>query len=135
MTASGRSSATAPSTSRPSVMSSSAWLSPIDACARGRATRSTASRPSIPPAPATRTLDRAIGCASRQGDLRVVADDHPQRLRHLVARASVTLRPSRLASMRTSRSRRLDAGEQDRVLDLGADDLAARASIEVYGPT
>ena len=38
--------------------------------------------------------------------------------------SSLTLRPSRLASMRGPRSGDADAGEQDRVLDLGAGDHA-----------
>ena len=60
---------------------------------------------------------------SREPDLRVVADDHPQRLRQPVA-----ARELHVAAEQARLDPRVEVadarpGEQDRVLDLGADDL------------
>ena len=88
---------------------------------RRRRRRASTSRPSIPSAPVTSSFTVR----------HPISELSPTRKRRRAAgrreRASFTLRPSRLASMRVPRSRDARAGEDDRVLDLGAARCAAVA--------
>src|SRR5919202_5340986 len=108
-------------------MSSAARARATTSCPRAWQARTT-SRPSIPAAPVTRTFTAPSPCwidepaespSSRDLDLRVVADDHAQRLREAIAARELDV-----AAEKTRLHARIepaDAGarEQDRVLHLG----------------
>src|SRR3954452_1789783 len=137
-------------TAAPSAMSSSAWSAPIASCPRARASASTR-WPSMPPAPLTSTLtarpplrvarplrSRAHSSASgvretaplfahvsQDPDLGVVADHEVVRAR-LAALVAVDLHvaPQQRGLHAPAEVAHRGAGQQDRVLDLGALDQA-----------